>query len=116
MNRKLGTFAMFACILTFCLSFISCDDGSGNRNNHLVGTVWEASYGGGLVVRFTFISNNEVIFFDEGRGRNIYGTYSLSDNSITLNFQADGDFLAAEWSGTISGNIMTMGTTDFIRQ
>ena len=121
MNKKF-VFLVF-CILTSGFLIISCDDGSGNRNNHLVGTVWGIyDYSLGDLITLTFTSNNDVVFRLPD-GRNSHGTYILAGNIATMDFPPFFIFEYMRFVGTISGNIMTITGTnwpesgsEFIRQ
>ena len=113
MSKKLFFSIMLGCILTFGLISVSCDDGNGNSNgndsNGLAGTVWKLGDGSWTsTITFTSTSIVTVIF---GDGSSMSGSYTHSGNTVTTSFP-DGTVIT--W--TISGNSMTYGDGDFIKQ
>ena len=89
MNKKLILLAMLACVLAFCLAFVSC----GDDNSKLVG-IWESE-----IISFEFLKNgtgsmggenftwttenNNRLIISAGRTTLTYN-YELSGKTLTL--------------------------------
>jgi len=115
MKNIIKLLGIAAIIAVIGFSMATCDNGSGggdgNRKDVLDGTTW-ISVGTYYNVTLKFNSPN-VVMTGANDGKSVYrGTYTISGNTVTIT--------SADWggpeAGTLSGNILIINDTTFIKQ
>ena len=120
MKNTIKLLGIIALVAVIGFSFAACgsdDDNGGGGKDALDGTTWKHFWEDGSVSAFTFNSPNFkwTVTTNTGEEQTLYsGTYSISDNTLTLSTQSEGEPIV--WSITISGNTFIVSQNTYTKQ